>query len=249
LESDLYLLQRKHARPRALTDPFNDNAPANLTALLRKGDSELRWGDFKTLLGPHLPAGTYEEIAYFLPLAFDYIRSDDAVALDLCSSLVWFCSEYKDQLAADRAIDTARHQLLGLLRKWTSQFNVVHFDRSMCLEKGWVKKDYFDLVERSETLCQTLCNLVEYEAHADLTERFILELIDFGPDAVKASWLLELMRAREDVYRPPQNQRLELASADHALLLAAYKLTQTVAEIRDCSPTYWRDALAKIGFA
>lgn len=35
----------------------------------------------------------------------------------------------------------------------------------------------------------------------------------------------------------------------YALLAAAYELTQTVAEIRDCSPTYWRDTLAKIGFA
>src|ERR1700753_2244700 len=109
----------------------------------------------------------------------------------------------------------------------------------MCLQKGWVKKEHFDLIERSETVCQTLCDLVEYAAHADLTERFIQELIDFGRDTVKASWLLELMRAREDVYRPPQNRRLDLASADHALLLAAYKLTQTSTEIRDCSPTYW----------
>lgn len=249
MKGGLYLLQRKHARPRALTDPFNDNAPPDLKALLGKGDGELRWGDFKTLLGPHLPAGAYEEVAYFLPLAFDYIRSDAAVALDLCSSLVWFCSEYKDQLASDKAIDTAREQLLGLLREWTSQFKVAHFDRSMCLEKGWVKKEYFDLVDKSETVCQTLCDLVEYAAHADLADRFLLELIDFGPDAVKASWLLELMRAREDVYHPPQNQRLDLASADNALLLAAYKLTQTVAEIRDASPTYWRDALAQIGFA
>lgn len=134
MKGDLYLLQRKHARPRALTDPSNDNAPADLKALLRKGDGLLRWGDFNTLLGPHLPAGTYEEVAYFLPLAFDYIRSVDTVALDLCSSLVWFCSEYKEQLAADRAIDTARQQILGLLRNWTSRFNVAHFDRSMCLD-------------------------------------------------------------------------------------------------------------------
>jgi hypothetical protein len=233
LTRNLYELQRRYGRPRVLSDPFHDNTPATLRDLLSKADSDLRWGDFKTLLGPHLPAGTYEQVAYFLPLAFDRIRADKTVALDLCSSLVWFCSEYQEQLAADKVVDTARDQLLDLLRQWTSRFNVTHFDRSMCVAKGWVKLQYFDLVETSETVCQMLCDLASYSTHADIADRFILELISFGPDPIKAAWLLELLRAREgDVYRPPPIQRLELVSADHSLLLSAYELTQTDRESR-----------------
>jgi hypothetical protein len=135
LSADLYGLQRKYGRPRTLSDPFHDNSPASLREPLRRNDSELRWGDFKTLLGPHLPAGAYEEVAYFLPLAFDCISNDKTIALDLCSSVVWFCSKYEEQLTADRVVDAARGQLHGLLRQWTSEFNVTHFDRLMCVEK------------------------------------------------------------------------------------------------------------------
>jgi hypothetical protein len=244
---DLYSLNRKYGRPRVLSDPFHDNTPASLRELLRKGDSELRWGDFKALLGPHLPAGTYEEVAYFLPLAFDYIRTDKALALDLCSSLVWFCSKYTEQLAADRVVDAARDQMLGLLRQWTSQFVVTHFDRSMCIERGWAKLQYFDLVEGSETVCQMLCDLSEYSTHANISERFILELIDFGTDPIKAAWLLALLRARNDVYHPPATQRLELASVDYSLLRASYDLVEANDKIRDCSPTYWRDIVTELG--
>jgi hypothetical protein len=60
---DLYELQSKYLRPGALSDPFRDNTPATLRELLRNTDSELRWGGFNALLGPHLPAGTYEEVA------------------------------------------------------------------------------------------------------------------------------------------------------------------------------------------
>jgi hypothetical protein len=133
LSGDLCDLKRKYGRPRALSDPFYDNTPASLRELLSRGDSELRWRDFKTLLGPHLPAGTYEEVAYFLPLAFDCISNDKTVALDLCSSVVWFCSKYEEQLTADKVVDAARGQLRGLLRQWTSQFNVTHFDRNKSL--------------------------------------------------------------------------------------------------------------------
>jgi hypothetical protein len=214
LSGDLCDLKRKYGRPRALSDPFHDNTPASLRELLRRGDSELRWGDFKTLLGPHLPAGTYEEVVYFLPLAFDCIHNDKTVALDLCSSVVWFCSKYEEQLTADKVMDAAREQLLALPRQWTSQFNVTHFDRSMCVEKGWGKLQYLDLVEGSDTVCQMLCDLCEYSTHADIFERFIFDLIDFGADSTKAAWLLALLRTRNDVYHPPPTQRLELAAVD-----------------------------------
>jgi hypothetical protein len=248
VKSDLYKLQRKHPRPGALSDPHQDNTPGGLKRLLRKTDGELRWGDFKTLLGPFLPAGTYEEVAYFLPLAFDLIRSDRSVALNLCSSLAWFCSEYNEQLETDRVGGAARDELLSLLCEWTSQFKLTHFDRSMCVAKGWVKLQYLDLVEGSETVCQMLSDLSEYATHADIGDRFILELVNFGTDPIKAGWLLELLRARQcDVYRPPAIPRLELASADHGLLSAAYEVIQTSGEIRGPSPTYWRDTMGKLG--
>jgi hypothetical protein len=247
LSRDLYSLNRRYGRPRTLSDPFHDNTPAGLRELLRKADSEFHWGDFKTLLGPHLPAGTYEEVAYFLPLAFDCVRADKAIALDLCSSLVWFCSKYAEQLAADKVVDAARDQLLGLLRHWTSRFAVTHFDRSMCIERGWEKLQYFDLVEGSDTVCQMLCDLSEYPTHADISERFIFELIDFGTDPIKAAWLLALLRARNDVYHPPVTQRLELTSVDYTLLGSAYDLVQADDNVRGCSPTYWRDTVTRIG--
>jgi hypothetical protein len=78
---DLHALQRKHPRPKRLSDPFHDNTPESLRELLSKSDTDMRWADFACLLGPHLPAGTYEEVAYFLPLAFDYIGANEKDAL------------------------------------------------------------------------------------------------------------------------------------------------------------------------
>jgi hypothetical protein len=50
-------------------------------------------------------------------------------------------------------------------------------------------------------------------------------------------------------YRPPLLPRLEEASIHHRLLRTAYELTQTNAETRQSSPTYWRDVLSQCGIA
>jgi hypothetical protein len=246
---DLYALHKKHPRPQSLSDPFHDNTSDSRRQLLSKADDALRWDDFKSLLGPHLPAGTYEEVVYFLPLAFDYIRANKSDALDLCSSLIWFCSEYASQLASDKVLEPARSELRDLLRDWTSRFVIIHFDKSACMAKGW-RLQYCDLVEMSETVCEMLCDLVEYARHADIAERFICDLLDFGTNPFAAAWLLELIRSREAVaYRPPLMPRLEEAAIDHGLLRTAYELAQTDREIRESSPTYWRDTISKLGVA
>lgn len=204
----LFALQRKHPRPRSLSDPFHDNTSDSLRQLLSKPD-----------------------------------------ALDLCSSLIWFCSEHANDLASDKALESARGELRDLLRDWTARFVLIHFDKSACVGKGW-RLQYLDLVEMSETVCEMLGYLVEYERHADIAERFIGDLIDFGTNPFAAAWLLELIRSREDsAYRPPLFSLLEEVSVDHRILQTAYELTQTHGEIRDSSPTYWRDTLSQLGIA
>src|SRR5690242_9368922 len=43
---ELYSLQRKHPRPKRLSDPFHDNTPESLRELLSKSDTDMGWGDF-----------------------------------------------------------------------------------------------------------------------------------------------------------------------------------------------------------
>jgi hypothetical protein len=140
-----------YPRPRSLSDPYRDYTPDHLAALLATPDEDLTCHDFQCLLGPFLPAGTYEESAYFLPLAFDYILAHDDDALDLVTSLVWFASQFALQLQRDRVLDAARTSLKSSLDYWTSGFTILHFDRDACRAKGW-SREYRDLIRHSETI-------------------------------------------------------------------------------------------------
>ena len=140
-------LKLPHPRPRSLSNPFHYRTPDHLASVLATSDRDLKWHDFRCLLGPFSPAGTYEESAYFLPFAFDYILTHDEDALDLVTSLVWFASEYAPQLEHDGALDAVRAKLKQCLDHWTADFIIKHYDHDACRDKGW-QLEYFGAVPR-----------------------------------------------------------------------------------------------------
>jgi hypothetical protein len=237
---EMIAIQRKYSRPTRLSDPHDDNCPESLRDLLATADSDLKWYDFRTLLGPHVPAGTYEEVVYFLPLAFRYIREHPDDALDLCTSIIWFCSEYAQRLHADGFLESARAAISDLLRHWASTFEVVYFDEAACRAKGWGIK-HCDYVKGSESLYQSLEDLVEYRTNADLSETFLANLASFENDSTRAAWLLDAVRSRDDAYGPPDIGVFSCCANDRELLQRALDTALRDPQIRRVSPTYWED--------
>ena len=180
-----------YSRPTRLSDPHSDFTPETLDQLLAVPDDKLEWHHLQNLLGPFLPAGTYQESVYFLPLAFEFLlRENDA--LDLTTSVTWFVSEYGDDLARDGLLDECRSSIEACLLHWTRDFTVEHFDRDACAAKGW-RRSYFDYVRRSEAVCKTLCDLDRFARHADLADRFITQLAS-STQPVSSGWFLEFPR-------------------------------------------------------
>lgn len=234
-------LRVPHARPKSLSDPFHDHTPEGTRELLSKRDGELSWADFQCLLGPFLPAGTYQESVYFLPLAFEHIASHDDDALDLVTSIVWFVSEYACDLERDGLLDAARDRISECFEKWTAEFSVTHFDKPACEEKGW-GLPYFDYVEPVEVVCVGTCDLIRFERHADLARAFFRELGENGTDGTKAAWFLELSRAYYDICHPPKDPSIARVLTDRDNLDRAVVLARPIVG-RESSPTYWTDTL------
>lgn len=233
-----------YPRPTRLSDPHSDFAPDTLDALLATPDSKLEWSHFRDLLGPFLPAGTYQESLYFLPLAFQCLESDE-YALDLTTSVCWFVSEYTDDLSRDGLLDECRSKLEGCLDGWVAEFEVEHFDRDGCAAKGW-QLSYFDYVHRSETVCETLCDLDRFVRQADLVDQFISRLAS-SDEASGCGWFLELARAQDDAYHPPSRKSIQGLFSDADLLARKRDIVQKHLVPMTTSPTYWNDVFAKLG--
>ena len=236
------LFEVPRPRPQSLSDPFGDNEEFMLRRVLAKSDEQLDWGDYQCLLGPHLPAGSYEELLYFLPRAFTRILRHEDEALDLCTSLTWFASEYAEQIQADGVLGQTKTAIRTCLSEWTRWFEVRHFDKSACVQKGWVL-DYKDYVRRQEVVGEALGDLVRFKTHVDLAEELLQSLAEHGGDSTKAAWFLELARglAADGVYCLPRHAHFVDLVRDPQLLMAAAATVRDKIIGANEPSTYWRD--------
>jgi hypothetical protein len=175
-------------------------------------------------------------VVYFLPLSFKYLEAYPDSALNLCSTPIWFCSKYSEQLALDGALDAVRDALKRILVILTVRFDVKHFDRDMCISKGW-RLTHFDYVQHADAVSQSLGSLVEFETHRGIAENFILELLDFDENPTRAAWLVELVRAIDDANAPPSIPLVREIATDTRLLRRAFGVAQSSQQIANCSPT------------
>jgi hypothetical protein len=233
-----------YSRPKTLSDPYSDFSPEELEQLLAVPDDKLEWHHLRNLLGPFLPAGTYQESVYFLPLAFEFLRRQDD-SLDLTTSVTWFISEHADHLAKDNLLGECRSEIERCLLHWTGDFAVKHFDRDGCAAKGW-RLVYFDYVRGSATVCETLCDLHRFKRHADLADHFIT-LLALSTSAASSGWFLELARAQNDVYRPPRREVFQRYFSDTGLLARKAAIVRQHLAAKTASPTYWQDVFSRLG--
>lgn len=110
-------------KPARLSDPMNDFSPEELTGILSKKDSELDWRDFDRLFQGKLPAGTYEELCYYLPLACSYIENQ-ADACDFFEHFSVWIGDHYERLKADCLIAPIVSAFHALFRKATSSFSL-----------------------------------------------------------------------------------------------------------------------------
>jgi len=239
----------KYGRPNKLSDPHNDFTDDLLKELLAIPDSQLKRRHYVNLLGPHLPAGTYQESVYFLPLAFQYLATHDEETLDLINPIIGFISKNKNHLSADVIWDAARDCIRECFHLWTQKFCVVHFDTEACREKGW-RITYFDTVKNSETVEMAIKTLVEFEHTADLAAEFISKLALSTDDPVKSAWFLEYIRSQSaPYYKVPDYEPIKKLIYDEESVLKAAILVEEKIVPNEPSPTYWQDTFKILGLA
>jgi hypothetical protein len=239
----------KYQRPKTLSDPYHDFTPDYLNKILATPDNAMDFSHYRNLLGPHLPAGTYDESIYFLPGAFRYLLTDETHAtggLDVVTPIIGFIANNKKYLADDGILDIVRDCIRECLAYWTRQFEVIHYDEKACRKMGWGRK-HFDYVKNSEAVCMMTEELVRFEKDADLAEAFVHDLAANSDNPVNAAWFLEYSGSQGAIYPPPAYEPITHIINDEELLLKAALVVEEQVIPKEPSPTYWHDTFMKLG--
>ena len=113
----------KYQKPTRLSDPGSDFSPEELKKILSKEDADLDWADFDCLFFGKMPAGTYEEVRYYIPLACAYVENQR----DACNFFehfsIWIEDNYA-RLKEDGLVDPIISAFHNLFRKATSSFDL-----------------------------------------------------------------------------------------------------------------------------
>lgn len=120
-----------YPRPKCLSDPFGDFSEEELASIIKKADGYLAEYDFMCIFQPRLPAGTYEENAYFISAFFNYADVND-VCPDLIENFIRWCSAYRDELRNDGLDVQIKLELMRLFKKKTEIFRLVVRKGKIC---------------------------------------------------------------------------------------------------------------------
>ena len=228
-------------RPTQLSDPYHDFSEKELETFLAVPDDKLESNHLHCLLDPILPAGTYEETAYFLPLAFQFLIDHGEPAGDLVGCVVGFASNYAQQLEADGSLGDVRDALRSMLRHWTREFVVRHVKRDAGQEGKWIS-DHFDFVNNSSLVAEAIDELIRFEKHADIAVNFIRSLADHKGDPTKAAWLLEYYRSQYHLWGlRVQHDGIRKILSDKTVLASAAEVVVAKLVDQEGSPTYWNE--------
>lgn len=182
-------------RPRELSNPYCEFLDECVAELLAMSDEDLGGEEFSDLFSP-VSMGSFEETAYYLPLAFRFMQEKGEGSGDCIVGFAFWLSHHAEALGKLGADKYVVAELGLVLQSWTSEFNVRHYDEAACRAKGWVLR-YDDNVENSEDLAQLVHCLVEEGVFARVAEGFVATLAE-SASPLAAAWFLEFTRWQEE---------------------------------------------------
>jgi len=241
-----------YPRPEKLSDPYHDFSAQELRNLLLASDDARRWPHFQSILNGILPAGTYEESVFFLPMALDYMRREPYETFDCIEDVVRWTAEHFERLREDGISDATRAGIRTCFEAWTAQFKVEHYNEVRWNRMRW-SPSLRDIVVPTVSVVDLITNLSRHECLADLAEACVDSLANRYDSPVRSAWMLEFAHGMREVLRI-LGELCELRS-DHirAVIFDQALLQRHVDRIADTlmawepSPTYWPNLLATLG--
>jgi hypothetical protein len=240
------IFQTPHHRPTKLSNPHRHFSQSTVDRIIQSDDEHLTWSDFKIIFHWGTPAGSYDEIVYFLPLALRLMKNNPRDSLEFMPGVLCFIEHEIQRLESDSLDQSTRRAIEEIFQAWTSRFVVVHYDVAACRAKGWTL-DHDDIVENSQSVLELVENLQTFPAFPEFADELITSLAIQQEYPIQSAWFLEYARLDSSIrlieVTPAQRRLIE----DRVLLQDHYdRIARTIVP-RTASPTYWPDLRISLG--
>lgn len=250
--SELVEIRVRRSRPGKLSDPAHDFDEASLRDLLGTRDDLLAWQHFQSLFGPWLPAGTYEEIVYFLPLAFRFLYDRREDVDEVVGPILGWIAANQEGLQEDGLWGATRENVVICLEHWTRDFDVIPVVGGASVNSpiGTFR------VRNSQLVTRTLQELNVWRGLRDLAPRFLRSLAFQSSTTFQLAWILELSRSLLLAFSSATGRTGSAMPADIAAVLQDETIRRRAAAVvlRELVPwpsqtEYWQETFELLGLA
>ncbi len=231
-------IKLSYSRPVALSDPYQDFDPSELTQIINTPDTEVAWNELSCIFQAYLPAGAYEECAYFVPHALNFIEGDTDTAGDLATHFIWWIAENKSNLVNDGVYNSLLLFFQKLLAKKISLFELKE------------NKDGYLYPENCAWIEFIISSFNEYPVFNSLGDEWLIELLGKVTTFAQAAWTLHFIRDyyQHDQYARMNSRIIEKWSKDRDKLNKIQNLIiEEVFDKTDMITQYWSRMLNEAG--
>jgi hypothetical protein len=221
----------------------------------------LTWSDFEAIFALSQCTAQFQEQLYYFPFALQYLQAKPDEGNELLPGLVYFTASHREALDRAGFLAPALAALRGCFTIWTSAFQIRHFDKIACAQKGW-QVDHSDYVEHSAAVRELIDVLLRYGL-APLAEDLVESWVSVGSRPEDSAWLLEFAKEEREAYEyychertvPPdvdmtpskRSKRIVALITDNVRLQAEYDRISENLVANEQSPTYWADLTSSLG--
>ncbi|HYT55363.1 MAG TPA: hypothetical protein VEQ38_11675 [Verrucomicrobiae bacterium] len=236
------LFRTPYRRPTKLSNPHRHFSQKEVGGIIQTADDRLTWSHFNIIFHWGTPAGTYQEIAYFLPRALHHIKNNPRDALEFMSGVLCFVESNIRSLESDSLHRKTAEAIHEIFEVWTSEFVVIHYGTDACRERGW-ELDHQDIVQNSQSVMQLIEDIQSFPAFPELADELIQSIASQHDDHVRSAWFLEYAREMQDWSGTFIKSSATQARffKDRDLLQDHYNRISSNIVAASNSPTYWAD--------
>lgn len=238
------MFRTPYPRPEQFLDP-GELVAEYLNAVLETPNTQLSWRHFREVFSAEWPGTMYQKQVYFLPLAINYIFEQRENYGEFFLGVVDFISMHSEQLSRDGLLGPTKKCVFDCLRKWTKSFEVVHYDKEACQDRGW-GLEYNDIVSNCYSVIEILVQFAEKKTHGDWVDEFVEDLVKSPDDPLKSAWVIEIASQYPPTLRRRRPHLAKVLYDDSLLKLHAQRVLNRFVK-NSPSPTYWTDVFNRLG--
>ena len=111
------MMKTPYEKPKRFSDPHSDFSQEEIDQALNCSEQDIGYYELSRIFQEFLPIGTYEECAYYIPHALDFMKTNIEERADIVGDFICWCCANKEELERDLLLDEILNHIEAVFKE------------------------------------------------------------------------------------------------------------------------------------